>query len=195
MEDIFGAFDLGEVFCGDWAAVLDAGGKAGAGGFVGEDEAGVTGQGANFGFGEAGGYERGLRVMEGGGLLTGPKFTFVVEVHAIGDGGETEGGALGFHLGEKFIFAMEAALSIVAGIVGVGKFGRLENLEGDVVLLGESDGIGEFFAGQRGGIGDAGEHAGTERPVSGEGEEGRICAAGIGDEDGAEVLESLVEQG
>ena len=36
MESGFGLLDLREIFAGDGAAVLDAGGEAGAGGFVPE---------------------------------------------------------------------------------------------------------------------------------------------------------------
>ncbi len=133
--------------------------------------------------------------MESGGLLAGAEFALVVEVHAVGDGGEAEGSAFGFHLGEEFVFAMEAALGVVAGVIRVGEFGGLEDLEGDVVLFGKGDRSGEFFAGEGGGVGDAGEHLGAEGLMGGVGEESGVGAAGVGDEDGAEVLEGLVEEG
>ena len=43
MKGGFGLFDLREVFAGDGTAVLDAGGEAGGGRFVGEGEVGLAG--------------------------------------------------------------------------------------------------------------------------------------------------------
>ena len=90
VEGVFGLLDLGEVFAGDGAAVLDARGEAGAGGLVGEGEAGVAGEGADLGLGELGGDERGEGVVLGGGLLAGAEVAAVVEVHAVGDVREAE---------------------------------------------------------------------------------------------------------
>ena len=44
VEGGFGLLDLGEIFAGDGAAVLDARGEAGGGGLVGEGEAGFAGE-------------------------------------------------------------------------------------------------------------------------------------------------------
>ena len=71
VEGGFGLLDLAEIFAGDGAAVLDAGGEAGAGGLVPEGEVGFVGEGADLGLGELGCDERGDGVVLGGGLLAG----------------------------------------------------------------------------------------------------------------------------
>ena len=55
VEGIFCLLDLGEIFAGYGATVLDAGGEAGAGGFVPEGEVGLLREGADFRLGELGG--------------------------------------------------------------------------------------------------------------------------------------------
>jgi len=134
-------------------------------------------------------------VVLGGGLLAGAEVAAVVEVHPVGDVGEVSGGTLGFHLGEELVFAVEAALGVVALVVGVFKFVRMKDVEGDGVVGGEGEGGGEFGAGEGGGVGDDGEHLFAEGLVSGEGEEGGVCAAGVSDEEGAEVFEGGVKEG
>ena len=49
--------------------------------------------------------------------------------------------------------------------------------------------------GREGGVGDDGEHLRAEGVVGGVGEEGGVGAAGVGDEDGAEIGEDAVEVG
>jgi hypothetical protein len=101
--------------------------------------------------------------------------------------GESEAGALGFHLGEELVFAVEAALGVVAAVVGLVELGGLEDVGGDAVFGGEGEGGGELGAGQRGGVGDDGEHAVAEGAVRPVGEEGGVGASGVGDKDGGMV--------
>ena len=112
--------DLEEGLGGDGAAVLDAAGEAGAGGFVGDFEIGEAGEGADLGFGEVCGDEGGGGMVEGGGLLAGAEVAAVVEVHAVGEVAEAEARAFEFHGGEEGVFAVEAALGVVAGVVFAG---------------------------------------------------------------------------
>src|SRR5438552_3379920 len=49
--------------------------------------------------------------------LAGTKIALVVEIHAIGDGIEAVLAAVALHDGEELIFAVEAALCVVAGII------------------------------------------------------------------------------
>ncbi len=150
VEGVFGLLDLGEIFAGDGAAVLDARGEAGAGGLVPELEAGLVGEGADLCFGEAGGDERGDGVVLRGGLLAGAELGAVVEVHAVGDVSEAAGCAALLHLGEELVFAVEAAVGVVALVVGVVELVGVEDLDGDVVVGGEGEGGGEFGAGEGG---------------------------------------------
>ncbi len=80
--------------------------------------------------------------MEGGGLLAGTEISSVVEVHAEGQVPEPPGCALGFHLGEELVFAVEAAAGVVALVVRVVEFGSVEDVRGDAVLGGEGEGGG-----------------------------------------------------
>ena len=93
-----------------------------------------------------------------GGLLAGAEVALIILVHAVGDGIESAGGAEIFHDGEEFIFTVEAALAVVAGIFGAVEFGRCDDFDRDFVLVGKSDGVGEMSAGQAGGIGDHRQH-------------------------------------
>src|ERR1700710_1420693 len=119
------------------------------------------------------------------GLLAGAEFAAVVEVHAVGYVGEAGCGAGLFHLGEELVFAVEAAVGVVALVVGAFELVGLEDLRGDVVLGGEGEGGGEFGAGEGGGVGDDGLHFFAEGLVRGVGEVGGVGAAGVGDQDAA----------
>ncbi len=100
-----------------------------------------------------------------------------------------------FHLREELILAVEAAVGVVALVVGIAELVRMENLGWDAMPGGEGEGGGELGAGKRGRVGDDGEHVGAERLVSGVGEEGGVGTAGVGDEEAAEVCQGLVENG
>ena len=198
MEGFLGLLDLGEVFAGDGATVLDAGREAGGGWLVGEGEAGFAGEGTYFEFGELRGDEGGDGVVLGGCLLAGAEGCFrwgaVVEVHAEGNVAEVVVGAGVLHLGEELVLAVEAALAVVALVVGVFKLVGVEDVGGDVVLGGEGEGGGEFGAGKGGGVCDDGEHVVAESLMGDVGEVGGVGAAGVGDEDGAEVAEGVGEE-
>ena len=89
-------------------------------------EAGVAGECADLGFGEFGVDEGGEGSVEGGGALAGAELGYaggaVVEVHAEGEVGEAEGEAGALHLGEELVLAVEAAVGVVADVVGVVEF-------------------------------------------------------------------------
>ena len=148
---------------------------------------------ADLRFCELRGDERGDGVVLRGGLLAGAELGPVVEVHAVGDVGEVAGGPGLLHLLEELVFAVEAAMGVVALVVGIFKLVGAEDLDGDVVVGGEGEGGGEFGAGERGGVGDDGLHVFAESLMGGVGEIGGVCAAGVGDEDAAELLQGLVE--
>jgi hypothetical protein len=61
------------------------------------------------------------------------------------------------------------------------------------VIGGEGEGGGEFGAGEGGGVGDDRLHVVAEGLVGGVGEEGGVGAAGVGDQDAAELLQGFVE--
>ena len=88
-------------------------------------------------------------------------------------------------MGEELVFAVEAALGVVALVVGVFELVGLEDLEGDVVFGGEGEGGGQFGAGERGGVGYDRQHFFAEGLVGCVGEVGGVCSAGVGDEEAA----------
>ena len=100
------------------------------------------GESADLLFCELRGDEWGDSVVLGCGLLAGAKFAVVVEVSAIGEVGEASFCAGFFHLGEEFVFAVEAAAGVVALIVGVVELVGVEDLEWDVAFGGEGEGGG-----------------------------------------------------
>ena len=63
------------------------------------------------------------------------------------------------------------------------------------VSAAKARGGGEFGAGEGGGVGDDGEHVFAEGLMGGVGEVGGVGAAGVGDEEGAEIFESGLEEG
>ena len=153
----------------------------------------MLGEGADFGLGELGGDEWCYGVVLGGCLLAGAEVSAVVEVHAEGDVLEASGCALGLHLGEELVFAVEAALGVVALVVGVFEFGGLENVGGDRVFGGECEGGGEFGAWERGGVGDDCQHFFAKGLMCCVGEVSRVGASGVGDHDAAEIAEGGLE--
>lgn len=148
VENGFGAFDLRKIGGGDGTAVLDAGGEAGTGRLFCEGEASFAGEDADFGLGELRGDQGSEGVVHRSGLLAGAELAAVVEVHAVGNVGETGLLAAGFHAGEELVFAVETALGVVALVVGVVEFGGEESFGGDAVLGGEGEGGGQLGAGE-----------------------------------------------
>jgi hypothetical protein len=138
---------------------------------------------------------RGGDVVLPGDVPAGAEVAFVVEIHAIRDGVEAARGAESFHDGEEFVFAVEAALAVVAGIFWAVEFGGRDDFEGDSVFSGKGDGVGEMGAGQAGGVGDYCQHVGAEFAVRDPGEIGGVHAAGVGDEDAAKVAQGSAEFG
>jgi hypothetical protein len=90
--------------------------------------------------------------------------------------------ARGFHLGEQLILAVEAAVVVVASVVWVFEFAGLENVDGNAVLRREGKGRGQFLAGQRGRVGNYGEHTSAQSAMDGVGKIGRVRTAGVGDQ-------------
>ena len=94
-----------------------------------------------------------------------------------------------FHHRKKFIFALKAALAIVAHIFRTVEFRSGDHFQRNALFVGEGDGVGQMGAGQAGRIGDDRQHVGSESAVSDPGEIRGIDAAGIGDQHAAEVAQ------
>ena len=138
----FCGLHLRERLCGDRPPILDARAETGRGWFVCEREPGSASKRAYFSLVQARFGEWGDRMVHRGRTLPWPEVSVVVEVSAVGYVREVESGAGLFHLGEEFVFAVEAAVRVVALVVGALEFVGLEDLRGDVVFGGEGKGGG-----------------------------------------------------
>src|SRR6185437_21859 len=98
----------------DGAAVLNAGREAGRGGAVPDGVAGGVGEGADFDLGHADFGEWSDDGVLLGGALAGAVIAAIIGVHSVGQMFVAEFGAQGFHDGEKLVFAVEAAVAVVA---------------------------------------------------------------------------------
>src|SRR4051794_8012482 len=101
-----------------------------------------------------------------GGGLSGPEFVLIIEIHAIGNLVEAASSTQIFHHSEKLIFAVKAALPVVAGIFGPLELRRGNDFDRKSLLLGERQRVSELSAREAGRIGDHGQHISAERTVS-----------------------------
>ena len=194
-ESVFSLLDCGQGFAGDGAAVFDAGGEASGGRLVPDTQSGRLREITDVLLGQGGVEQWGGDVVLTSSLLARTEVALVVEVHAVGDGIEAAGVAKGFHDGEEFVFAMEAARGVVARVFGAIEFGGGDDFERNASLPGEGDRVGELSAREAGRVGDHGQHARAERLMSGPGEVGGIDSAGVGDEKASEGAKALLEVG
>ena len=79
---------------------------------------------------------------------------------------------------------MEAALGIVALVVGIGKLVGRECFHRNRVLLRKGQCRRELCTRKRSRIGNDSQHAWAQHLMRDEREKGRVCAAGIRDEEG-----------
>src|SRR5246127_3373906 len=107
--------------------------------------------------------------MHPGGLLPWAEVSLVVQVHAIGNRVVALRGAQVFHDGEQFVFALKAALPVVARILWTVEFRGGNNLDGDSLLLGEGDGIRQMSPREAWRISDGRQHARSKGSMSGHG--------------------------
>ena len=91
-------------------------------------------------------------------LLAGTIIALVIKVYAISTGVEPMFGAVALHHRKQLIFAVEAALRVVADVVGVFQFLRLDHLAWDPLLFGEPQGIFKLRSRQRRRVGDERQH-------------------------------------
>ena len=93
-------------------------------------------------------------------------------------------GAQRLHLREEFVLAMKAALGIIALVVRIGKLVGRECLHRNRVLVRKGQRGCELCTRQRSRIGNDSQHAWAQHLMCDEREIGRVCAAGIRDEEG-----------
>src|SRR5947209_6027278 len=107
VEGLFRPFNLAEILTGYWTSVLDTRRKASTRGFVPNSEPGFSSKMADLRLRELRRHQGSHRMMLTGCLLTGPKLTPVVKIHAVGDLREPARVARLLHPGEKLVFAMK----------------------------------------------------------------------------------------
>ena len=84
-----------------------------------------------------------------GGALAGAEVACVVGVHTVSDGGEAELRAESAHYVEELVFAMEAAVEVVAGVFGTVEFFGGDNVERHAEGEGKDAGLFEVASGER----------------------------------------------
>lgn len=117
MEVLLGEFDLAQGIRSYGTAIFNTRGKAGGGRLVPEGEAALLGEGSDGLLAETGESERREHMVPLGGALPGAEVAVIIKIAAIGNfgGGEFEGD--GLHDTKEFVFAVEAAGSVIAGVV------------------------------------------------------------------------------
>ena len=89
---------------------------------------------------------------------------------------------------------MEAAGSVVAGILRPVEFAGHDDFERDPLFGGKGGCIRQLGAGQAGRIGDDGQHVAAQGLVRRPGKKGRVHAARVGDQGPSQAAKILVEQ-
>jgi len=144
---------------------------------------------ANLLLGEACVQERRRHMVLAGGLLSGAEVALVIKVDAVGDGSKAALGAQRLHHSKKLIFAMKAALAVVANVVGVVEFGGDDDFDRYGLFSSEGESIGELRSGQAGRIGDHCEHFLSEFAMGNPGQIGRIDATRVGHQHAAKLAQ------
>ena len=143
------------------------------------------GEGADIGFGQAGLFEGGAHLEFRRGLGAGPVVADIAGVFAVGDDGQAFGFGQRGKLGEELVLAEVTAVVRVGQVAGVVEFAGADDAHRELELAGQGQGLLQFAAGQAGRIGNRGQGLVPQHVVRDIGQEGRIHAAGVGDEAGA----------
>ena len=128
------------------------------------------------------------------GALTGAVVATVVGVHAVGDVRKAELSAEILHAFEKFGLAVEAAIGIIALVLGIFEFFGLDDAQGNAVRLCKGLGLLHVAAGETWRVGEDGEHAVAEDAVGYGGQEGRIDSARVGNHQRAERAQAIFKR-
>ena len=116
-----------------------------------------------------------------GGVLAGTIIGQIVGIHPVYHVLVTARAAHLLETREQLVLAVEAAVGIVAGVVGILELGGADVLVHQAESLDERLGVALVGFGKRGRVGGDGDGIGTEHVVGGPGQVGRIGAAGEGD--------------
>jgi len=100
----------------------------------------------------------------------------------------------GLHLCEELILAVEAALRIVANVVRLFELAGVQDVGGDCVLRCKRQRGGEFFAGQRSGIRDDGQHAVTQCLMRNIGQIGGVRSTRVSHQQRPQRAKRLLQQ-
>ena len=103
----------------------------------------------------------------------------VIEIDAVSDAIETLLITKAFHHSKEFVFAVEAALAIIAGVFGTIEFGSCNHLHRNVLLISKRERIEKMSAGQAGGIRYHRKHTIPEYLMSDIGQVSGVDSAGV----------------
>ena len=157
--------------------------------FVPRFEAGFLREPSHIGFRQPRFDERLARAAPFRADETGPDVGQIVGHRSERDVGEPARRREWEQLIEQGLLAVEAAVRFIAEVFVAFEFVRANDFDGEV----DVERFGELAAGQRRRIGDHGDRAGAEGGVRHVREVGRVDAAGIGDDDRAEIFEHVAE--
>jgi hypothetical protein len=174
---LFGFFDSGEAIEGNGETGGEAGGQAGRGGFFGDLEPGLFGEGADLGLGQAGITEGcGHRELSGSGAA-GSDFTGVVKVLPVGENRNVADPGEFLHPLEKLRPAEVTTVGWVGGVGGVVQFQGFQNFDRQSMFPGKGQGGGVFRAGKAGGVAEDAGDLGPKNAVGDPKEEGGVNSA------------------
>src|SRR5262249_22199058 len=97
------------------------------------------------------------------------------------------------HAFEELRLAMEAAIGVVALVLGLVEFVSLDNAERNSLLFGKGLRLFHVAAGKAGRVGEDSEHAAAEDTVGHGSKERGIDSTGVGTDEAAERAQPLFE--
>ena len=112
--------------------------------------------------------------------LARPEIAFIVNIYTVSNGSVAVGVAIVLHQLEQSVLAMKAARGIIANVFWIFKLIGLNDLAGNLLLLGKTKRVFELGAGKTVGIGNKREHLSTQRFMRSKSQEGGIDTPGVG---------------
>src|SRR6266436_3642483 len=125
--------------------------------------------------------------------LARAKISLIINIYAVCDRVEVVRQPKTLHHGEKLIFAMKTARSIVADVFRAIEFGGGDDFQRDSLFPGKSNGVRQLASCQAGRIGDNRQHIVTQNLMGSPGEECGIHSAGVSHQSAAKATQPGVE--
>ena len=128
-----------------------------------------------------------------GGALARAVIRAVVGIHAKGDARKSQLSAQRFHGGEKRVLAVEAAVGVVALVVGALQFAGLDNAQRNLLLARKGLGLFQVSPRQTGRVGQHGQHTAAQNAMRRGRQVRGVHAAGVGHHQAAQLSQALFQ--